>query len=90
MFKITKLTNLSLINRGLEFKRVKNKTLPVFCFFLVILLRFIISVVVLEMASSGPVTEDMRRQKALEDYRKKLIEHKELDSKLKKSMHNKD
>lgn len=42
------------------------------------------------MASSGPVTEDMRRQKALEDYRKKLIEHKELDSKLKKSMHNKD
>lgn len=41
------------------------------------------------MASSGTsqiVTEDQRRQKALEDYRKKLIEHKELDAKLKKSM----
>ena len=40
------------------------------------------------MASSGappPISEDARRQKALEDYRKKLIEHKELDSKLKKS-----
>ncbi|XP_003390401.1 PREDICTED: 26S protease regulatory subunit 10B-like [Amphimedon queenslandica] len=39
------------------------------------------------MASSGappPISEDVRRQKALEDYRKKLIEHKELDSKLKK------
>jgi 26S proteasome regulatory subunit T4 len=39
------------------------------------------------MASSVPpqvLTEDQRRQKALEDYRKKLIEHKELDAKLKK------
>ena len=31
------------------------------------------------------LTEDQRRQKALEDYRKKLIEHRELDAKLKKS-----
>lgn len=40
------------------------------------------------MASSGTaaLTEDQRRQKALEEYRKKLIEHKELDAKLKKSM----
>ena len=30
-------------------------------------------------------TEDERRQKALEDYRRKLIEHRELDAKLKKS-----
>lgn len=29
--------------------------------------------------------EDERRQKALEDYRRKLIEHRELDAKLKKS-----
>lgn len=30
-------------------------------------------------------TEEERRKKALEDYRKKLIEHRELDTKLKKS-----
>ena len=30
-------------------------------------------------------TEEERRKKALEDYRKKLIEHRELDAKLKKS-----
>lgn len=41
------------------------------------------------MASSGApqvVSEDQRKQKALEDYRKKLIEHRELDAKLKKSI----
>lgn len=40
------------------------------------------------MASSGRqqvLTDDQKRQKALEDYRKKLIEHRELDAKLKKS-----
>ena len=38
-------------------------------------------------AVAQPVmTEDQKRQKALEDYRKKLIEHRELDAKLKKSM----
>ncbi len=38
------------------------------------------------MASTTvPLTEDQKRQKALEDYRKKLIEHRELDAKLKKS-----
>ena len=31
------------------------------------------------------VTESERRQRALEDYRKRLIEHRELDAKLKKS-----
>ena len=30
-------------------------------------------------------TDEDRRKKALEDYRKKLIEHRELDTKLKKS-----
>ena len=29
--------------------------------------------------------EDERRQKSLEEYRRKLIEHRELDAKLKKS-----
>ena len=38
-------------------------------------------------ATSGPSPEDVRRQKALEEYRKKLIEHRELDSRLKKSRH---
>ena len=36
------------------------------------------------MATTG-VTEDERRRKALEEYRRKLIEHRELDAKLKKS-----
>lgn len=37
-------------------------------------------------AAAQPVlTEDQKRQKALEDYRRKLIEHRELDAKLKKS-----
>lgn len=36
-------------------------------------------------ATHQPLTEDQKRQKALEDYRKKLIEHRELDAKLKKS-----
>ena len=38
-------------------------------------------------APGGPTTEDARRQKKLEEYRKKLIEHRELDSKLKKSIY---
>ena len=37
------------------------------------------------VSASGPSPEDVRRQKALEEYRKKLIEHRELDSRLKKS-----
>ena len=36
------------------------------------------------MATTG-VTEDERRRKAKEEYRRKLIEHRELDAKLKKS-----
>ncbi len=32
-----------------------------------------------------PASANERRQKALEEYRKKLIEHRELDAKLKKS-----
>ncbi len=35
--------------------------------------------------SSAAVSANERRQKALEEYRKKLIEHRELDAKLKKS-----
>lgn len=34
---------------------------------------------------TAAMTESERRQKAMEDYRKRLIEHKELDAKLKKS-----
>ena len=34
---------------------------------------------------SAAMTESERRQKALEDYRKRLIDHRELDAKLKKS-----
>ena len=39
--------------------------------------------------ASGParaaMSESERRQKALEDYRKRLLDHRELDAKLKKS-----
>ena len=34
---------------------------------------------------SRVMSESERRQKALEDYRKRLIDHRELDAKLKKS-----
>jgi hypothetical protein len=36
--------------------------------------------------ASPEVAAKSRRDKALEDYRKRLIDHKELDDKLKKSM----
>ena len=36
-------------------------------------------------ARTAAMSESERRQKALEDYRKRLIEHRELDAKLKKS-----
>lgn len=36
-------------------------------------------------AAPAATTESARRQKALEDYRKRLIDHRELDAKLKKS-----
>ena len=34
---------------------------------------------------SAAMTESERRQKSMEDYRKRLIDHRELDAKLKKS-----
>ena len=34
------------------------------------------------------VTMDSVREKALQDYRKKLLEHKEVESRLKESKHN--
>lgn len=37
------------------------------------------------LGQTRAVTESDRRQKALEDYRKRLIDHRELDAKLKKS-----
>ena len=38
-----------------------------------------------QLGQASALTEAERRQKALEDYRKRLIEHRELDAKLKKS-----
>lgn len=37
------------------------------------------------LGQTRAMTESERRQKALEDYRKRLIDHRELDAKLKKS-----
>ena len=38
-----------------------------------------------QLGQASALTEAEKRQKALEDYRKRLIEHRELDAKLKKS-----
>lgn len=36
---------------------------------------------------AGPSTMDGLREKAFQDYRKKLMEHKEVESRLKESMY---